>query len=188
AQLDGRLATLADVIGQNSAAALDFRDAKAAEEVLGALRREPPIISACLYNNREVLFSEYQRDANVAPCARFASRDRAIAGDRRSVMRDIRRATDFVGSIEVTADLRDLRNRNNHMLVVAIMMALASLTLAGCAGTLLQRRISKPVTQLALAMNQVTSDGTFEARVSVDGNDEIAQLAAGFNRMIIELE
>ena len=33
AQLDGRLATLADVIGQNSTAALDFNDRRAAAEV-----------------------------------------------------------------------------------------------------------------------------------------------------------
>ena len=72
ALLDSRLATLADVIGQNSAAALDFRDAKAGAEVLGALRHEPPVVSACLYNTRGLLFSEYQRDATVAPCPRDA--------------------------------------------------------------------------------------------------------------------
>jgi diguanylate cyclase (GGDEF)-like protein len=187
AQLDSRLATLADVIGQNSAAALDFRDAKAAEEVLGALRREPPVISACLYNARAALFSEYQRDANVPPCSRFAAA-KVTGRDGRSVTRDILRATDFVGSIQVTADVRDLKSRNNRMLIVAIMMALISLSMAGFSGALLQRRISKPVTQLASAMNQVTADGNFEARVAVKGNDEIAQLAAGFNRMIIELE
>ena len=47
AQLDAQLATLADIIGQNSTAALDFNDKDAATEVLGALRREPQIASAC---------------------------------------------------------------------------------------------------------------------------------------------
>ena len=37
-------------------------------------------------------------------------------------------------------------------------------------------------------MNRVTTDGTFEARVKVEGAAEIAQLASGFNRMITELE
>lgn len=188
AQLDSRLATLADVIGQNSAAALDFRDPKAGQEVLEALRREPPVISACLYNTQSSLFSEYQRSANVAPCSRLASSPIANSGDRRSVRRDIRRATESVGSIELTADTRALKSRNNRMLLVAFMMAMVSLTMAGCSGAVLQRRISRPVTQLASAMRQVTADGTFEARVPVDGNDEIAQLAAGFNRMIAELE
>lgn len=188
ALLDSRLATLADVIGQNSAAALDFRDAKSAAEVLGALRREPPVVSACLYNTRGSLFSEYQRDARVAPCPRYAVTPRTRGSDYRSVMREIRRATDFVGSIDVTADLHDLKYRNNRMIVIAIMMALVALTMAGCSGALLQRRISKPVTQLASAMNQVTAEGTLEARVIVEGKNEIAQLASGFNRMIVELD
>jgi EAL domain-containing protein (putative c-di-GMP-specific phosphodiesterase class I) len=33
--------------------------------VLGALRHEPPIVSACLYDTRALLFSEYQRDGAV---------------------------------------------------------------------------------------------------------------------------
>ncbi len=189
ALLDSRLATLADVIGQNSAAALDFRDAKAAAEVLGALRREPPVVSACLYNARGLLFSEYQRDATVAACPRDAITGRRTNGnDYRTAMREIRHATDSVGWIEVMADLNDLKYRNNRMIEIAILMALVSLTMAACSGALLQRRISKPVTQLASAMHQVTAGRTFDARVVVEGEDEIAQLASGFNRMIIELE
>ncbi len=188
AMLDTRLSTLADVIGQNSTAALDFSDRKAATEVLGALQRELPVVSACLYDTRGSLFSEYQRDAEVPPCHPHAGMTRALDSEHRSVERSIRRAADFVGSIEVTADLRDLKYRNNRMVVVAIMLALASLTMAACSGALLQRRISKPVIQLAAAMNRVTADGTFDARVSVEGADEIALLAGGFNRMIIELE
>jgi diguanylate cyclase (GGDEF)-like protein len=189
ALLDSQLATLADVIGQNSTAAIDFSDRKAAAEVLGALRREPPVVSACLYDKRGLLFSEYQRDAGVMPCSQQVELGgHALTGEYRNVSRSIRRATDFVGSIEVIADTRDLKYRNQRLLTIAILVALASLTLAGCSGAVLQRRISKPVTQLARAMNRVTTDGTFEARVKVEGAAEIAQLASGFNRMITELE
>ena len=186
--LDKRLATLADVIGQNSTAAIDFSDRKAAAEVLEALRHEPPVVSACLYDARGRLFSEYQRDGGVAPCALNSMTPPAQGGELRSVTRSVRRAADFVGSIEVTADLHDLDHRNNRMVMIAIALALLSLSIAGFSGTLLQRRISNPVMHLAAAMNQVTQDGTLEARVKVEGAQEIAQLAAGFNRMIVELE
>ncbi len=188
ALLDSQLATLADVIGQNSTAAIDFSDRKAAAEVLGALRREPPVVAACLYDKRGLLFSEYQRDAGVMPCSQQVEVAESLTGEFRNVSRSIRRATDFVGSIEVIADTRDLKYRNQRLLAIAILVALASLTLAGCSGAVLQRRISKPVTQLAQAMNRVTTDGTFDARVRVEGAAEIAQLASGFNRMITELE
>jgi diguanylate cyclase (GGDEF)-like protein len=188
AQLDSRLATLADVIGQNSTAALDFSDHKAAAEVLEALRREPSVVSACLFDTGGSLFSEYQRDAGVPPCSRKSSNANQASAEYRRVLRPIRRAQDFVGSIEVNADTNDLKQRNNRMVAIAIGLALVSLTLAGFTGTLLQRRISRPVVQLAAAMNRVTRDGSLDAHVSVEGAQEIAQLALGFNRMIVELE
>jgi diguanylate cyclase (GGDEF)-like protein len=188
AQLDTRLATLADVIGQNSTAALDFNDRKAAREVLDALRREPAVVSACLYDTAGLLFSEYQRDAAVKPClGRTPATDHPGLQYRR-LIRPIRRASDFVGSIDVTADTSDLKQNNTRMLAIAIGLALISLTMAGFSGTLLQRRISRPVVQLAAAMNRVTRDGSLDAHVSEEGAEEIAQLASGFNRMIVELE
>jgi len=188
AQLDSRLGTLADIIGQNSTAALDFSDRKAAGEVLNALRRETPVVSACLFDAAGSLFSEYERDAGVTRCSRRAGTAKPSGKEYRRVMRPIRRVADFVGSIEVTADTGDLKLLNNRMLAIAIGLALISLTLAGFSGTLLQRRISRPVVQLAAAMHRVTRDGSLDAHVRVEGAHEVAQLAAGFNRMIVELE
>ncbi len=185
---DSRLAVLADVIGQNSTAALDFNDHRAAAEVLEALRREPPVVSACLYDTRGAIFSEYQRSAGTAPCPKQLSIAASRGNQYRKIVRNIRHDTEFVGSIEVTADMRDLKYRNNRVLVIALGLALLSLSMAASSGALLQRRISKPVIQLAAAMNRVTQDGTFDARVNVEGAREIAQLAAGFNRMVAELE
>src|ERR1035438_639164 len=61
ALLQNRLSTLADVVGQNSTAALNFDDPPAAVEVLEALRAEPPVVSACLYDVSGQLFAQYQR-------------------------------------------------------------------------------------------------------------------------------
>lgn len=61
-ELQSRLSTLADVVGQNSTAALHFSDATAAVEVLEALRAEVPITSVCLYEVSGGLFARYQRD------------------------------------------------------------------------------------------------------------------------------
>jgi diguanylate cyclase (GGDEF)-like protein len=187
-QLDSRLATLADVIGQNSTAALDFNDRKAAAEVLDALRREPPVISACLYDTVGALFSEYERDPGVQTCSRKSGAGKQPGKEYRRLTRPIRRAADLVGAIEVTADTSDLRRNNNRMLSIAIGLAFISLIIAGFAGTVLQRGISGPVVQLAAAMNRVTRDGSLDAQVKVEGAEEIAQLASGFNRMIVELE
>src|SRR5579862_7905563 len=61
-QLRSRLSTLANVVGQNSTAALKFDDRQAATEVLQALRAEPTIVVACLYDASGTLFAEYEGD------------------------------------------------------------------------------------------------------------------------------
>jgi len=67
-QLEARLSNLANVVGQNSSAALDFNDRDAAVGVLQALQNEPRVISGCLYNLSGSLFAEYHRDRGEIPC------------------------------------------------------------------------------------------------------------------------
>jgi two-component system sensor histidine kinase BaeS len=71
----------------------------------------------------------------------------------------------------------------------------SSLLIAGLGGALvasllsvfLARRLSRPLRQLARATTELAS-GDRAVRVEVPGNDEIARLAAAFNRMTDELE
>ncbi len=188
AELDSRLATLGDVIGQNSTAALDFTDKKAASETLAALRHERQVISACLYDAKGSLFSEYERDGAVAPCARELGTKQQWRKSSRYVVRPIRRSSDFLGSIAVTADMMDLERSNLRMLAIAIGLAFVSFIIAGFTGTFLQRRISQPVIELAAAMDRITNDGSLTCNVNVRGAQEIVHLADGFNRMVVELE
>src|SRR5881397_495744 len=52
---------MADVIGANSSASLSFKDKTAATETLAALRAEPYVLSACLYNQEGEVFATYYR-------------------------------------------------------------------------------------------------------------------------------
>src|SRR5690349_14169564 len=58
------LSVLADVLARNSTAALTFRDARAAQDVLQALQAEPSVTAACTYNNSGKPFAIYVRDNN----------------------------------------------------------------------------------------------------------------------------
>src|SRR5258705_8577222 len=53
---------MANVIGANSSAALSFNDKSAAKETLAALRAEPYVLSACLYNRNGEVFATYYRE------------------------------------------------------------------------------------------------------------------------------
>src|SRR5271170_8055103 len=53
------LSTLAEIVGNNCSAALDFNEAASANETLSALKAEPEIIGACVYSKSGEVFAKY---------------------------------------------------------------------------------------------------------------------------------
>jgi len=188
AQLEARLSTLADIIGQNSTAALDFSDRDAATEVLQALKKEPHIASACLYDVSGILFAEYRRQLGDVVCSARLGRDTDSGGSYRSAIRPALHRNETVGTIWLTSDLQEIETQERNLAEISLLLALMSLGIAGMSGSILQYRISKPIASLASAMNRVTSEESFEAQVEVLGSKEIAELAVGFNSMLSELQ
>ncbi len=186
--LQNRLSTLADIVGQNATAALNFNDPPAAVEVLGALRADPPIVSACLYDISGQLFAQYHRDPGPGICGPDLAQLQLPSRDFPSINRPIIRHGELVGTLFLTSDLHDLARRQKHLLLVAAMLAVLALIVGGVSGTILQRKISQPIFELAQAMNVVTLHENFAVRVSQSGTDEIIQLGTGFNAMLTELE
>jgi diguanylate cyclase len=189
AESDARLATLADITGQNSMAALDFNDRKAAGNILEALHREPQIVSACLYSVSGRLFSAYYREPSAATtCMQSASAIRNAPGGIRSMTRPIMRTSETVGTIYLVADMRSLESRRTKMVYLLLVMAALSLCAGGITGSIMQKRISKPIARLARGMHEVTSGATFDARAELNGSREIVELAREFNSMLAELK
>jgi diguanylate cyclase (GGDEF)-like protein len=188
AQLEARLRTLADVVSQNSTAALNFEDRAAATEVLQALRAESPVVSGCLYDMSGHLFASYQRQSGNYGCATQLHGVVTYESGYSSVIRDVERHGEFLGTLCLKSDLQDLGKPWRHLLQVMGVLLLVSLIVGGVSGSLLQRQISRPVHDLALAMNEVTQQQNFAVRVQVSGRDEMAQLSSGFNTMLSELQ
>ncbi len=187
-QLESRLTTLANIVGQNSAAALLFDDRAAAVEVLQALEAERSVVSACLYGQTGKLFAEYQRQPAAQGCQTQLGAHPAIAAELVTVSRAVERNGDFAGTLLLKSDTRDIDARWRQMLEITALLLALALVVGGIAGSLLQRKVSRPVRELAGAMREVTESHNFRARVAESGADEIAQLGSGFNTMLAELE
>jgi diguanylate cyclase len=187
AQMQSNLDTLAEVVGQNSTAALMFDDKPAAREMLEALRTEPSVVSACLYSPAGALFAEYRRQAAVRPCSSTAG-EWSTPETSDAAVRSLQRGADFAGTIYIESDLGDLRMKWIRLCRIACGLVLAALVLATLLGSIFQRRILRPIDSLARAMQKVTDQHDFGARVSPGGKDEIALLGRGFNSMLDELD
>jgi diguanylate cyclase (GGDEF)-like protein len=95
---------------------------------------------------------------------------------------------ELLGTLFLSSDLQEIEGRWARMLGVAGGLLLLALAVGGIAGSFLQRRISRPLSELAHAMHNVTVQQNFAVRVQVAGSDDIAQLGHSFNSMLLELE
>jgi two-component system, NtrC family, sensor kinase len=189
-ELSEEISTMTQVVGDNCTAALDFNDTKGAEDTLGALRSEPPIAYACIYNQQGEVFAAYQRagkSSNVQPPAvqppGLEFRDHQLRIFRSITLRGVK-----MGTIFVNCDLYELNERLNRFATIAALVLGISLLAAFFLSVRLQRIISGPILQLAQAVKTVSLEKNYSVRATKRSNDELGQLMDGFNEMLVQIQ
>src|SRR5215469_9440952 len=107
-----KMSVLAEAIGNNCSAAIEFNDPTTAEETLTALRAEPSVVFACIYTRKGNVFAVYNRSGRTS----FRPPPPPAAGhefnrDFLRLSRPIIQRGENVGTIFVVSDLTDLRER-----------------------------------------------------------------------------
>jgi two-component system sensor histidine kinase/response regulator len=183
------LSTLADVMGKNCVAALDFDDTKAAGETLNALKAEPQIRAASLYKKQGARFASYSRTGptNQLPLT-APNENHQFAKDYLMVAQAIRWNGELKGTIYLESDLRALNSRvRSYGGIVALVLA-ASLFLAFLLSRRLQRLISEPILHLVQTAKTVADKNDYSARATKQSDDELGLLIDRFNEMLTQIQ
>src|SRR5436190_16321503 len=105
---------MADVIGANSAAALSFKDKSAAGDTLAALKAEPYVISACVYDKSGEVFATFNRGDNATEAAKPPTvHDETYFFDQSSLnlFHKIRFDGEILGTVYIRSDLKVVSER-----------------------------------------------------------------------------
>jgi signal transduction histidine kinase len=188
-----QLAAQADIMGSNSASALLFDDATAAAETLAALRAEPRIIAAAIYRSDGQRFAAYGRQASNGVTALPARLGTAAGGHRFEdnhmvLFRHIVGGGETIGTVYIMADLHEIQQRLTRYLGIAGMVGLASFVFALVISSWLQRRISRPLLELAQAARTISTEKNYTIRVTATSRDEVGVLVHAFNEMLIQIQ
>jgi len=184
------LSILADVLGQNSAAALTFQDAETAHHVLEALQSEPSVTAACIYNDHGKPFATYVRrggDAGFVPPPAHSPAT-VFKSDRLFLFRTIVFSGETIGSIYIESDLQPLRSRLREYCFAILAAALLTLLLAFLIAPRLQRPISSPLIQLTQTAEAISKAADYAIRAQLQSNDEFGMLGSAFNQMLDQIE
>ena len=184
------LATLAHTLGANTAASLAFNDQKTAQELLAALRTEPYVLAACLYDVHSHIFAEYRR-ANLGTEFKMPSvlPDGDYFGrDTLTLFRGVSLENDKTGSIAIISDLSGLRARFKEYFKIASLVLFISTLVTYLFSARLLRIVSEPIVQLASIARRVTTEENYSLRASAQSQDETGIMVSAFNQMLERIE
>lgn len=179
------LASLAQIIADNSKAAVSFGDQPAATEVLSSLKAEPHITRACIYDKQGKLFAVYHLDGSSESSV-LTLRSPGTYFDPNEVVQYQRMmlGDDEIGTVCIESDMADINERfRRYGGILAVVMLLSWLA-ALLTGSRLQRSITEPLRNLIEIAHAISDSGDLNQHVEVDRNDEIGDLANSFNNMI----
>jgi signal transduction histidine kinase/DNA-binding NarL/FixJ family response regulator len=185
------LATQAQIIGYNSAAAMAFKDEPAATATLSALTAKGDIVSAALYSPNGQIFAHYFRDKKTLPgvvpsCA--AGKPYRFEGQYLEVCHDVALNGDRVGTLILQSDMRQWSMRARRYATICLVFALVSVFLAFLVSSKLQKVISGPIMHLEDTMKIVSANKNYEVRAVKSYSDEIGSLIDGFNAMLSDIQ
>ena len=160
------LASLAEVLGNNTTSALDFNDSKVAEEVLAALRAEPDIVNACIYTAKGEVFARYPVSGSNRP-ALLPARSEGYHFEHGSLVlyRNITERSETIGAICLQSNLQALSQRLRQYVKIVVGIVIASGFAALILSAWLQGFITGPILQLAQATRSVARQRDYTVRV-----------------------
>jgi len=187
---------LANVVGDNSTAALAFGDASGASDTLGAVAVNKHIVSAGIFTLDGTPFAYYNRAGQTSPAPPAVAADvlkrhqpwQAFTGTSVLVARPITLKNEVIGMVVVESDLSEVSERTIKFGKIIALALVGAVGIAFILGWSLQRVISTPLLRLTEVTRVVTRDHRYDLRVEPLGRDEIGELVSGFNEMLGEIQ
>ena len=190
AEMQNDLATQAELVLDNTSAALAFNDIEAAQETLQMLSINVHVRVACLYHRNGELFVE-QRFDDPSPqdhCPTTVTPGFSFDDDRLHLVAQLTQGRNPGGFIYLGEDLEALQQRLETQGAAAAVIVLVGLALSFLLSYLLEPAVGRPIVALAGTAREIAERGDYSLRANRTSSDEIGVLVGAFNRMLDEIE
>jgi signal transduction histidine kinase/CheY-like chemotaxis protein len=190
AAMQSDLSTLAQIVGDESTAALTYNDPGTAVENLRTMAaKKGGIRAACLYTNNAV-FASYHLPGRMPEAlpARPGDLGWHFGDNYLEGFQPIWLNGEQIGTIYVRSDLQALHAMLwRYSLIILVFMS-GSLMAAYLLASRLQRAILRSVSHLARTAHEVSANKNYSLRAVKDSDDELGELIDGFNGMLTQIQ
>ncbi len=203
------LASMAEIIGSNTAAAIMFNDAKAAQKTLATLQDHSHIFAAYIITSDNRIFAQYlskgadREQLKIVPKHGVMSyvdpealtkllKKTSASWDFDTDFEVVRKITldgDEIGTVAIQAhSLEKIFAKMKWFIGLAVIIMLSASFMAFIISAKLQGIISDPILQLAQLMKTISEKKTYSVRAVKESNDEVGVLYDGFNEMLADIQ
>lgn len=184
-----KLSTIGKIIATNSTAALAFDDTDAGRDILAALKAEPHIIAASLYNKDGKLFAYYSNGADTSAIPHNVKTETYhFIHSTLEGFQPIMEESKQVGTLYLKSDLSGMYERLQLYGLITILVIIITFLLAYGLSRILQKSISMPILSLAKTARQISVSGDYTHRAVKIGDDETGLLTDSFNQMLERIQ
>jgi len=174
----------AQIVADNTSAAVSFRDQAAAVETLSSLRAEASILASCIYTPPG-LFAQYVVSGS-SPCPATVV-TKAGASDVVASAPILLNGKE-IGTVQIHATLAPAyAHLRMEVATIGVIFAMAVL-FAFALSSQLQKFVSEPILSLADTANEVSRRKDYAIRATKQNEDEIGVLVDAFNDMLAEIQ
>ncbi|PLX18567.1 MAG: hypothetical protein C0599_12080 [Salinivirgaceae bacterium] len=183
------LSILAQVIGNNSTAAITYNDQETAREILNSLVAEKQVKYASIILRGNDTLTTYKKSKDFKPKNLETVNDtNFFNNDDLFLQKSILLNNDTIGRIAIQSSLDEYKQRMKNFFNIIAIILLTALGIAVLLSLKLQQLISRPILSLADAMEVVSKNKDFSVRLQEKGKDEINELISGFNTMLSQIQ
>jgi len=184
-----KLSTIGKIIAANSTAALAFDSPDDAREILAALRAEPHIVAACIYDKNGKIFSEYyagNEKSKFPPSP--GPQGYRFSYTHLDGFVPVMQETLPLGTLYLKSDMGALHAWLGLYAVVVAVILLVSFLLAFVLVRFLGKSISTPILALSQTAKIISDRKDYTVRAIKMSNDELGSLTEAFNQMLDQIK
>src|SRR2546428_8271700 len=188
--IQSHLATRSRILAANSTAALAFANEADAREILAALKYDPHMLAAALYNQDGRVLATYPvaATADLIPAAPRPDGYRFEGGRLVGFTPVAPGGDQRLGTLCIASDTKAVSDALRLSGVIAIAVLAIAILAAYALAAALQGRISAPILALAETATAASTRQDYSLRAPKFGEDELGALTDAFNQMLVRIE
>jgi signal transduction histidine kinase/CheY-like chemotaxis protein/HPt (histidine-containing phosphotransfer) domain-containing protein len=181
-----------EIISENSLASLAFMDDSTTRKTLAALKYNPDILYAGLYNKEQQLLADYR---NVNYQEQLILNENELVYSPHLVQTEnfiqliqpVQLNGDLLGYLVLRASFASFDKKLQDYTNIILVTFSVTLMIALYLSVYTQRIVSRPIIKVAKFIHRVTQSKNYDIPIAKESDDEVGRLVDAFNEMLVQL-